>query len=205
MSWVAVGVAAVGLVTSVAGSAIGGCGGDGGGGAGDVTTTQSVEFPEETRALFQNIEEPLLRGSQQELSALLMPLLGGFRTRDAANQQLGTARTQSMALTAAKHSGQQSGLTDFGPLMESTQGLQPELLAALQQLALQRGQQSNAVVPPGYGQFLSPQTQTQQSGGGGGDSFGTGFQIAQGLASVAGAYFGGSAKTGAGAFAASNL
>ena len=158
-------------------------------GAPEISSTSRLEFPEETRRLFQDIEEPLLRGSLQEQEALLGPLLGGFRTRDAAQQQLGTAKAHSMALTAAQRGGESAGITDFGPIEESLQGLSPELLASLKQLVLQRGQKIQTVVPAGYGQFLSPSTSTQQSGGGQ-DEFQTGFQIASGLASVAGAFYG---------------
>lgn len=181
MTWVAVGVAAVGLVTTVVGAATQG--------DNKVTSTSRLEFPEETRRLFQDVEEPLLRGSLQEQEALLTPLLGGFQTREAAEQKLGTKRAQTMAYTAAQRAGESAGITDFGPIQDSLQGLSPELLAGLKQLVLQRGAKIQTVVPAGYGQFLSPSTFTQQSSPGQ-DEFQTGFQIASGLASIAGAYYG---------------
>lgn len=169
-------IGGAGLLTSIIGAAT----------DGDSTTstsTSKLEFPEETRRLFQDVEEPLLRGSLQEQLAFLAPLLGGFRTRDAAQTQLKTARPHAMALSAAQRGAQSAGITDFGPIEESLQGLSPELLESLKQLVLQRGQQISTAVPAGYGQFLSPQTFTQQTGGGP-DEFQTGFQIAQGLASI---------------------
>lgn len=153
----------------------------------DTTTTQTLEFPEETRRLFQDIEEPLLRGSLEEQASLLMPLLGGFRTRDAAAQRFGAS--QDIPFASARTGAKRAGVTDLGSSLEAVQGLQPELLAALRDLALARGQQLTTVVQPGYGQFLSPQTATQQSGGGT-DAFQVGFQAAGGLASIAGAYYG---------------
>ena len=185
--YVGIATAVLGLGTTLAGAA-------GGGGGSDITTTSKLEFPEETRRLFQDIEEPLLRGSLQEQEAFLGSILGGFRTRDAAQRRLGGARTHSLALSAAQRGGESAGITDFGPIEESLQGLSPELLASLKQLVLQRGSKINTVVPAGYGQFLYPSTFTQQSGGEL-DEFQTGFQIASGLASVAGAYFG-APKTG---------
>lgn len=152
----------------------------------EITSTSSLEFPEETRRLFQDIEEPLLKGSLEEQASLLMPLLGGFRTRDAAAQRFGAS--QGIPMAAARTGAKRAGITDLGPSFEAVQGLQPELLAALRDLALARGQQITTVVPPGYGQFLSPQTFTQQSGGGP-DAFQTGFQIAGSLANIAGAYY----------------
>ena len=174
-------VAAVGLITTVVGAAT----------AEDnvSTSTSRLEFPEETRRLFQDIEEPLLKGSLSEQEALLMPLLGGFNTREAAEQKLGTKRAQTIAYTAAQRAGESAGITDFGPIEESLQGLSPELLASLKQLVVQRGAKINTVVPAGYGQFLAPSTFTQQKGPEA-DSFQTGFQIMSGLASVAGAYYG---------------
>ena len=155
--------------------------------ANQVTSTTKREFPEETRRLFQDIEEPLLKGSLEEQASLLIPLLGGFRTRDAAAQRFGAS--QGIPMAAARIGAQQAGITDLGASFEAVQGLQPELLAALRDLALARGQQIQTVVPPGYGQFLSPQTFTEQSGGSP-DAFQTGFQIASGLANIAGALSG---------------
>lgn len=186
MTWVAVAVAGVGLVSTVVGAATQGGGGD----TPTSTSTSKLEFPEETRRLFQDVEEPLLKGSLGEQAALLGPLLGGFRTRDAVAQQLGTARAHSMALSAAQRGGESAGITDFGPIEDSLQGLSPELLASLKQLVLQRGAKINTVVPSGYGQFLSPSTFSQTTGAGP-DEFHTGFQIASGLASIAGAFAGG--------------
>lgn len=183
MSWAAVAVAGVGILSTVVGAATQG-------GGNQQTSTSKLEFPEETRRLFQDVEEPLLRGSLGEQQALLAPLLSGFRTREVAQQQLGTARAQSLALTAAKRGAESAGITDFGPIEESLQGLSPELLEGLKQLVLQRGHRINTVVPPGYGQFLAPSTFTQQQSSGGPDAFQTGLQIASGLASIAGAYFG---------------
>ena len=156
-------------------------------GSPDIKTTQSLEFPEETRRLFQDIEEPLLKGSLEEQAALLMPLLGGFRTRGDAAQRFGAS--QGIPLAASRIGAKRAGITDLGSSFEAVQGLQPELLAALRDLTLARGQQITTAVPSGYGQFLSPQTFTQQSGGGQ-DAFQTGFQIAQGLGNIAGAYYG---------------
>jgi hypothetical protein len=186
MSWVAVAVAGVGLISTVVGATAGG-----GGEQATSTSTSKLEFPEETRRLFQDIEEPLLKGSLGEQQSLLLPLLGSFNTREAAQQRLGTARTNSLVLAASQRGATSAGITDFGPIEESTFGLSPELLEGLKQLVLQRGQQINTVVPPGYGQFLSPSTFTQQKNESPGpDEFQTGFQIAQGLANVAGAFYG---------------
>lgn len=154
----------------------------------ETETTQRLEFPEETRRLFQDIEEPLLKGSLREQAALLMPFLGGFRTRDAAAQRSGAS--QDIPFAAARTGAKRAGITDLGPSFEAVQGLQPELLAALRDLALARSQQITTVVPPGYGQFLSPQTFTQQSGGGP-DAFQTGFQIAGSLTNIVGAFYSG--------------
>lgn len=181
MSYAMVGIAGAGLLMTIINTSTQG--------GNEVTTTSKLEFPEETRRLFQDIEEPLLKGSLNEQAALLAPLLGGFNTQEAAQQKLGIAQARSMALSAAKHAGPSAGITDFGPIEESLQGLSPELLESLKQLVLQRGAKIQTVVPAGYGQFLSPSTFTQQSGGGP-DEFQTGFQIASGLASVAGAYYG---------------
>lgn len=187
MVWAAVGIAAAGLIINVATQASAESPGT------PSSTGQSstkLEFPKETRELFQNVEEPLLQSSQQQLQSQLSPLLGGFQTRDQAQQKLGTARAGSMALSAAKHAGAGSGITDFGPIEDSLQGLSPQLLASLKQLVLQRGAHINTVVPPGYGPFFNPSSSSSSTSTQAGASpYATGFGIAQGIGNVAGAYF----------------
>ena len=147
----------------------------------ETTSTSSLEFPEETRRLFQGLEEPLLGASFGEQANILAPLLGGFRGRDASQQRFGAPT--GLIESAARRGASQAGVTDFGPMFENIQGLSPELMAALQQFAVARGTQINSVVPAGFGQFLSPQTFTQQ-GTEGRSAFESGFQIAGGLASA---------------------
>ena len=173
MSWVAVGVTAAGVLASGISAATRG--------GSETTSTSRLEFPEETRRLFQGLEEPLLQGSFGEQANLLAPLLAGFRGRDASQQRFGAPT--GLITAAAKKGASQAGITDFGSIFEGIQGLSPELMAALQQLAVARGTQINAVVPPGFGQFLSPQTFTQQKSEGPG-AFETGAQLATSLASI---------------------
>ena len=179
MSWLAVGVTAVGVLgTGVAAATS----------ENKVTQTSRVQFPKETRQLFQTTEEPLLRGSLQEQASLLAPLLGGFRTQTQAQQQQQTQRARALTLSAGRRGAGQGGVGNLGPLDQSLQGLDPILLEALQTLALQHGQKTQAVVPPGYENFLSPQTATSQEGGGP-SGYEQGFQIASSLASVAGSIY----------------
>lgn len=147
----------------------------------ETTSTSRLEFPEETRRLFQGIEEPLLQSSFAEQINLLAPLLAGFRGRDVYTQRFGAPT--ALVEGAARRGASQAGVTDFGPIFEGIQGLSPELIAALQQLAIARGAQINAVIPPGFGQFLSPQTFTQQKTEGP-SPFEAGFGIAGSLAQI---------------------
>jgi hypothetical protein len=151
------------------------------------TSTSSLEFPEETRRLFQGLEEPLLQGSFAEQANLLAPLLAGFRGRGALQQRFGAPA--QLVTSAARRGATQAGISDFGPIFEGIGGLSPELIAALQQLTVARGAGVQAVVPPGFGQFLSPQTFTQQKTEGP-SAFESGFQIAGSLAQIGGAYYG---------------
>ena len=179
MVWVAVAIGAAGLLLNVGGALAGG-------GEKETTSTSRLEFPEETRRLFQDIEEPLLQGSLDEQSALLAPFMGGFRPQPFLQETYGQAPT--MALGAARRNAKESGIGDLGSVFESVRGLQPEFIEALRELVLQRGQGIQAIVPPGYGQFLSPSTFTQQSGGGP-SAYDTGFQIAGSAANFAGTLF----------------
>ena len=150
----------------------------------NTTSTSRLEFPEETRRLFQGLEEPLLQGSFAEQASILSPLLAGFRGRDASQQRFGAPT--GLIESAARRGASQAGVTDFGPISEDIQGLSPQLMAALQQLAVARGTQINSVVPVGFGQFLSPQTFTQQRTEGP-SAFETGLQFASTFASAYGA------------------
>ena len=177
MSWITVGAAAIsaaGTIYSATQTPQG-------------RTTSGVEFPEETRRLFQHTELPILQGSLMEQNAMVAPFLGGNRNLDFLTSMYGQPPV-NMATHAATRSAQDQDMTDLGPLFETLGGLQPEFLAALQSLVLQRGQQSTAIVPAGYGQFLSPSTFSQQSGGV--DPYQSGFQIAGALANVGSSYFG---------------
>lgn len=147
--------------------------------------TSSVEFPEETRRLFQDIEAPILEGAQDEQSSLLAPFLGGFKNDNFAASQFGGAKPVVEAAT--RKGAEVAGIDDLGPAFENINGLTPELLKALSQLTLQRGAQVNTVVPPGYGQFLSPNTFVQSSSDGP-SPFETGFQVAGSLAGAVGAF-----------------
>ena len=177
MTWVALGVAAAGVIaTGISAATASGR---------KSTSTSTLEFPEETRRLFQGVEEPLLSSSFGEQANILAPLLAGFRGRDAAQQRFGAPT--GLIESAARRGASQAGVTDFGSIFEGLQGLSPELMAALQQLTVARGSQVNAVVPPGFGQFLAPQTFTQQKSEGP-SAFESGAQIAGSLASIYGAY-----------------
>ena len=158
------------------------------GGGRETTSTSRLEFPEETRRLFQGLEEPLLQSSFGEQANILAPLLAGFRGHELRQQRFGAPT--GLIESASRRGASQAGITDFGSMFETMQGLSPELIAALQQLAITRGTQVNAVVPPGFGQFLSPQTFTQQNTGAP-SAFESGFQIAGNLAQIGGAFFGG--------------
>lgn len=148
------------------------------------SSSSQLEFPEETRRLFQDVEKPLLEGSLQEQSSLLSPFLGGFRTSPFVKQQYGG--TTDIAKSATRKGASQAGLGDLGPAFENIEGLSPELIGALQGLVTARGQQINTVVPAGYGQFLSPATFSQTSGAGP-NAFQTGFQLAGSTAQLIGA------------------
>lgn len=148
----------------------------------------SVDFPESTIRLFQDVEAPILSGGIAEQQALISPFLGSFRpeTQGFLTQQYG--QVPNVALAAARKGAESAGISDLGPLYENVGGLQPEFLSAMKELVLQRGAGLQAIVPAGYGQFLSPSTFVQGGTGGGADSFQTGFQIAGALTNVAQAY-----------------
>ena len=173
MSYAAAAVAAAGLLVSGISAATAG--------GKKTTSTSTLEFPEETRRLFQGLEEPLLQGSFAEQASILAPLLAGFRGRDASQQRFGAPT--GLIESAARRGASQAGVTDFGSMFENIQGLSPQLMAALQQLTVARGAQINTVVPAGFGQFFSPQTFTQQKTEGP-SAFETGAQLAGSLASI---------------------
>lgn len=179
MSFAAIAVAAVGAVATIASVASGG--------NRQTSTSSQLEFPDETRRLFQDVEEPILSGNLNEQSALLQPFLGGFKPEQA--QAAGFGGPQALVEGAARKGAKTADIGDLGPIFEDTSGISPALINALRSLVLQRGAAVNSVVPPGYGQFLSPSTfsQTSQSGP---SAFDKGFQIAGSLANIAGAYFG---------------
>lgn len=148
----------------------------GGGGGGSLTQTSQLEFPEETRRLLQDIEFPQLASALGEQTGLLGPLLGqpaGLNQNLQAYGQGPVGTAKAATRTGAK----QAGITDLGPAFESLGALSPELVAAIQSLALQNAGQRTTAVPTGYGPFLSPSTFTQTSGGGA-DPYQTGFQLA---------------------------
>lgn len=177
MSYVAIAVAAVGAISTIAGAASK---------KGQTSTSSSqLEFPDETRRLFQDVEQPILSGNLQEQGALLQPFTGGFKPDQA--QAAGFTGAQPIVENAARKGANIAGFGDLGPIFEDTAGISPVLINALRGLTLSRGAQVNAVVPPGYGQFLSPSTFTQTSQSGP-SAFDTGFQVAGSLASVAAAY-----------------
>jgi hypothetical protein len=150
------------------------------------TSTSTLEFPEETRRLFQNIELPTLAAAQGEQQNLINPFLGGGPLASPfLTQQYGSAPVTAMG--AAKHSAATTGLGDLGPVQEGVGGLTPELFANLQNLVLARGAQVNSVVAPGYGQFLSPATHTQTDTPGP-SPFAVGFQVAGSLAGAGNTY-----------------
>jgi len=151
-------------------------------------TTTKLEFPEETRALFGTLEKPLIKGLQADQQSTIGPFLGTDRYSNwGVDATYGQA--PAVAERAAKKAAPAMGVSDLGPAFESVRGLQPEFVQALRELTLARGQQVNSVVPPGYGQFLSPATHSQTTQPGP-SAFDTGFQAAGSLANIAAAYYG---------------
>ena len=175
MSWFAVGAGAVAVVGTAVSAAT----------AKKPKTTQELEFPAESRQLIQDVELPLLEGNRREQDALMIPFLQGNAGSPFINEQFGNM--PNLVDAAARKGAKSQGINDLGPTMEGVRSLSPELVAALKELAFQRSAQTRTVVPPGYGTFLSPQTNVSQEGGSG-QAFQTGFSIAQGLTSIAGAY-----------------
>jgi hypothetical protein len=171
MTWVNVGVAAVGIATSVASAAS----------KKKPTSTQKVEFPAETRRLIQDVEFPLLEGALGEQRATFAPFLQGRRADSFLQGGFGSA--PKIAQAAARRGAKTAGVRDLGPTMERLKGLQPEFIQALRELVLQRGAQTRSIVPPGFGTFLSPTTRTETSGTGP-DAFETGFSIAGNAAKI---------------------
>jgi hypothetical protein len=180
MTYAAIAVAAVGAVSTIASVASGG-------NKQTSSSSSQLEFPDETRRLFQDVEEPILSGSLNEQSSLLQPFLGGFKPGQA--KEAGFGGLKDIVQGATRKGGQTAGVNDLGPIFEDTAGLPPALINALRSLVLQRGASLNSVVPAGYGQFLSPSTFTQSTQAGP-SAFDSGFQIAGSLANVAGAYYG---------------
>src|SRR6185295_4419784 len=115
MSYIAVAAAVVGLGVTVAGAA----------GAGGQKTTQTstskLEFPEETKRLFQDVEKPLLQGSLDEQAGLLSPFLGGFRTSPFVQGEYGGVG--NVAKSATRKAASQSSVDDLGPAFENIEGL----------------------------------------------------------------------------------
>lgn len=176
MTWVAVGVAAVGVATTVATTA------SKGGKQKTSQTTSQPEFPDVTRQIIQDTEFPLLQSNIQEQLGLLKQFAPGqspFLSQQYGQGPIGTA------LGAAERGAKTAGVGDLGPVFENTFGLQPEFLDTLKQLVLQRGAQTKTVVGPGYGSFLAPggQSTTTQAGA---SPVETGFQLASSLGQVAG-------------------
>ena len=150
------------------------------------TSTSTLEFPEETRRLFQNIELPTLAAAQGEQQNLINPFLGGGPLASPfLAQQYGSAPATAMG--AAKRSAATTGLGVLGPVQEGVGGLTPELFANLQNLVLARGAQVNSVVAPGYSSFLSPATHSQTDTPAP-SPFAVGFQVAGSLAGAGNTY-----------------
>lgn len=175
MSWVAVGIAAVGVGSAVFSATQGGP---------TSRSTQEVEFPEETRRFIQDIEFPLLEGAQREQDALISPFLQQG-TNTFQRQRVGAI--PRIAKAAARRGAKTAEVRDVGPVLTGIEGLPQELLEALRQLVAQRGAQIRTAVPPGFGTFLSPQTNVTQEGGGP-DAFQTGFQAAGAAAQIASSF-----------------
>lgn len=155
----------------------------GAGGTPTSTSTQSLEFPEETRRLFQDVEEPLLKDSLSQQSSLMSPFLGGNAQFPFLQSTFGQPPA-NLALAAGKRGAKDAGITNLGPLTESLGGLPTQFVENLRQLVLQNAAQRTTVVPPGYGQFLAPATFSQTQGAGP-DPLQTGFQLAASIGTVA--------------------
>ncbi len=169
MSWFSVGAAVVGVGISAFQASQGG-----------PKTTQTLEFPEETRRLIGDVEFPLLAGNLREQEAFISPFLQGPAGSPFVQQRFGNLG--NIVEGAARRGAKTAGVDDFGPIMDDINGLSPDLLNALRELVFQRAAQTRTVVPPGFSTFLSPSTNISQSGGS--DNLQTGFQIGQGLAQI---------------------
>jgi hypothetical protein len=153
------------------------------------TQTSGLQFPEETRRLFEGLEYPIASNLFAEQRSLFSPFMGGsgFRTNPALKSMYGGA--PNVALAAARSGAGSAGISDLGSTFEGTSGLSPQILQGLQELVQARGAQVNAVVPPGYGQFLAPSptsTSTQKTSekAPGPSPFETGFRLAEGFTNI---------------------
>lgn len=121
-------------------------------------TISYPEFPEEASRLFRGTEQPLLQAALGEQQALLQPFLGGFGGGTQLPQAYGN--TPAIALEAGRQAA--GGTGGLNQVASAAEGLNPQLLAALSQLVLQRGSQLQGVVPAGYGPFFQPAQRSKQ-------------------------------------------
>lgn len=148
-------------------------------------TSSFQVYPEEATQLFRGVEQPLLQASLGEQQALLQPFLGGFSGGPQLPQ--GYGNTPAIAMQAARQAAP-SGV-GLNQATTAAEGLNPQLLAALSQLVLQRGAQLQGVVPAGYGQFFAPAQKTQQgppvsNAAAPPDAFATGQQLGSSLGDI---------------------
>ncbi len=148
------------------------------------TGISTQEFPEETRRLIQSTEFPLLADFLGQQAATTQPFLGGAATSPFVNQQYGQA-APNLALAAGREGAAQGGISDFGPINEETSGMAPQLVAALRQLTLARGAQTQSVIQPGYGNFLAPSSFNISAKQKEFNPFKTGFDLASGFTNIA--------------------
>lgn len=126
-------------------------------------TVSYPEFNPETAQLFRNIELPFLRGSLGEQEALARPFLGGFPGGlDAAAQYGGLA---PLIQAAGQRGAESAGVTNLGAIEQATAGLTPDILAALNNLILQRGAGIQTIMAPGFASFFAPRQVTKPNEG----------------------------------------